>query len=242
VTLIVPICYSIDTLVFAADKRVVVGGVANDTFLKIIQLGNTAVGSVCGAPRCLAPGTFAVQFDAFQLLQAFFVNRIVDQQAVDDFGNHVVQQHASFIQSHRNGLPLNYAGYLFTVLICHLDAGRVVLNDLVVDYDPNTGASFNRYSIRLADSRPCIHGDSAVRNALLNGAPIFNALWGQPRMTNLIRTNLPFNSLTRQQAIDASRTIISEAALRAAAITNALSTISQACDVVVLDQNGIAVV
>lgn len=240
-TLIVPIAFVADKLVFATDKRVVVAGQVDDTFNKLICLGNTAVGSACGAPRCLAPGTFAVQFDAFQLLQAFFANRAVDQQGIDDFGQHLVAQHANFIQTHRNSTPLNYTGYLFTVPIFYVNAGRIVKNVVVVSYSPQNGATFQRLSILMKNSKPCLFGDTQVRNALDAGHPVFNALWAIQGMSNLVRTNLAFATITQQQAVDAAREIISHASAQAATITNGV-TISAACDVVVLDSNGITVV
>lgn len=241
-TLIVPTAFVADKLVFATDRRVIVAGQVDDTFNKLICLGNTAVGSACGAPRCLAPGTFAVQFDAFQLLQAFFANRAVDQKGIEDFGQHLVAQHASFIQTHRNGAPLNYTGYLFTVPIFYLNAGRIVQNAVVVNYSPQHGATFQRLSTLVQNSKPCLFGDTQVRNALDAGVPVFNALWTIQGMSTLVRTNLAFGTINQQQAVDAARKIISHASAQAATITNAVSTISAACDVVVLDSNGITVV
>jgi hypothetical protein len=241
-TLLLKISPTPDSVVYSADKRLNDARGINDSYVKATRLGQFGVGGACGNTRSIHPETNIVQRDVHQQLREFFHTHELNRETFDEFLSYLREQHGVFLVTHRDGAPLNFDGPLFSMTLSSLAEGTVT------DYVVNASVS------RLDGLAPTGKGFTCGTGALMTaGDPeIVSAIRSlrEPILADIfafddIRTLLsrprdcPFGMVSVDRAIEICRFVNRVCSDQAEAITRARSTISQDCDVLLLDRGGV---
>ncbi len=207
-----------------------------DTYVKATKVGNNGVGGVCGAPRRVEKETKLVQFDITEQLRVFFEGREVSPPSVDEFRNHLRAQHDVYINTYRKGVHYEKPYRLYSVVICSHQLPGIVEDRIECSWDPERGFLAEKVTCVLRSSAHLAAGDDEAKTILYTP---YNAavrdLYAKVDIARLLTppAGAPFGSVTVERAVEICRFVTRVCH----AIQGEKSTISPACDVLVLTKD-----
>ncbi len=226
-------------LVFAADKRLTVAkNKYEDTFNKIITIGETAIGSAYGPVRLLGEGSNEIRFDVFEILRAFFANGIYTPQRLAEAEVLIKSEFAKYRKSYRNGEVFKQT---FRVIIYACDNGEFRLNHRKFWTNEDGAMEVSGTNCRCKHGGIYADGDDAILTELISGhKPTFDDLRNDKDIQRFLvnRQKQAIEEVVPEEAINFCQRLIGLCNEYYPMLGGEKNPISKECNVAMLNRNG----
>jgi hypothetical protein len=242
-TLFAKLAVTKETIVFTGDKRVSDAKGFADTYVKATPLGTRAVGGVTGHTRVINRETGEALRDTHEDLRTFFKDREANTGTIDEFRQYLRDQYQAYLDRHQGGKEQDDVDcILFTTAMTFHEHDRQLDCKIRAHVTTKGGLVASKNNYVCTRSNLILFGDPEIVDAVrFLQHPSLKEIYKHSDIVALLKgpQYCDYGMITVERAIEICRLVIRVCSQKAHEITGKASTISENCDVLLLDKDGV---